>query len=390
MDLCTGILLLLVVRECFRRPDIKLFLKPFIFPLAMMLGYFLVAILGYVFNASPDAHALTNLSKFSWIAVFILFAICFFVEKFNPIELITYYSFVFFIPALYSLNIFINHGTDFLYGRLNYWRVVGLINSATYHAHIGGFILVSFFILLFYTFKKIPFRMKIFATMSFLLIAASTAFTMTRGVWIASALSLLIFLLTWNWKKTLLLLTSSLVFVLFVFNVVAKKNLLIREDSDICRKRLIEVHVNMVTAYPLLGIGYRDNMRDLKPYWPVHESPSCLHLREEGTHAHNQFLNVAATTGLLGLVFFGIIWIYFFGINILLIRQAQKTGNTVLKRWTTTTLILLVYFSLTNMTETDFEYAKVRLPLLIVWGLLMALHSVRRLNLSADTLERSS
>ena len=40
------------------------------FPLIMMIGYFFVAILGYVFNASPEAEALKNLRKFGWICFF--------------------------------------------------------------------------------------------------------------------------------------------------------------------------------------------------------------------------------------------------------------------------------------------------------------------------------
>lgn len=358
------------------------------FPLIMMIGYFVVAILGYVFNASTEAEALKNLSKFGWILVFLTFTMAFSIEKYSFQQLLKFFAIGFLIPALYSLNIFLNNGTDLIYQRPNYWRIIGFINSATYHGHIGGFICITLLLLIFFQIKKINYKFLPLFGAALIAVGASTFFTMTRGVWVSVAASVVLFLFVWNWKKALGIITVATLALCLVIALFVKQNLLLRADSDICRKRLIEVHLDIIKSHPWFGIGYRDNMRDLKPYWP--ETGECLHLRTEGTHAHNQYLNVAATTGLLGFFFFISFWIYFIVQNLRLIVKAKQQNNENLHKWSILTFTLLIYFSLANMTETDFEYGKVRLPMLAVWGCIAAMSFIELRRSEADTPEQFS
>lgn len=392
MDFCIGILTLLVLQKWFspEKAKLKELFKSLKIPLLMMFCYFIVAALGFLFNSNPEAQALISLSKFGWIIIFIVFTAGFYLERFSWEQTLKYFCFAFLLPAIYGFNIFFNNGADLIYEDSKYWRIVGLINSATYHAHIGGFIFVSLFMLQFFTYKNLNIKYKIISSLSLLLIGASTALTLTRGAWISTMCSIILFLFIWNWKKTLGILTVAMVALGLLVFLTNAKSVAARQSSDNCRKKLLEVHLNMVKQYPLLGIGYRDNMRDLKPYWPDNGDRICRNLRNEGTHAHNQYLNVAATTGLLGFMFFMGFWVYFFIINLRLVYSARKTKNANLYRWSISTLILLVYYSLANMTETDFEYGKVRFPLIVVWALIMALNLIQIQRSSADIPEQFS
>ena len=92
---------------------------------------------------------------------------------------------------------------------------------------------------------------------------------------------------------------------------------------DIIKKTCIiskETHWTIFKSHPLLGIGYRDNLRSIKEYWPESEVATCRHLRDNGNHAHNQYMNVLATTGILGFLFFIAFYGYFIILNLQLLK----------------------------------------------------------------------
>jgi O-antigen ligase len=156
-----------------------------------------------------------------------------------------------------------------------------------------------------------------------------------------------------------------MVLAVFLYFKIPVMDYLVRKDGDGCRKLLALVHVEMVKTHPLLGIGYRDNMRQIADYWPEHlRSPNCEWARVEGSQAHNQILNVTGTTGLLGLFSYLGIVIWFFILNIRWYRQDRSDLALVC-------LIAQIYFQMSCLTEISFEFAKIRVLVLMVWALVV-------------------
>jgi O-antigen ligase len=112
-------------------------------------------------------------------------------------------------------------------------------------------------------------------------------------------------------------------------------------------------------------MGYRDNMRNLSDYWPPElNDKECDEFRTEGSQAHNQYLNVAATTGTLGLLFFLTIILYFLSLNVSWFRKEHSLNSLIC-------LTLQVYFLLSCMTEITFEFSKIRYLILGVWAVVI-------------------
>lgn len=137
-------------------------------------------------------------------------------------------------------------------------------------------------------------------------------------------------------------------------------------EGDDIRKQLYEVFWLMFKDHPILGIGYWDQYRQIESYWPRLGLPAD-HFT---SHAHNQFLNTLATTGLVGFFFYLSIIGYFLLINFRLYRSTNDTARKILFL---ACLVTQVEFHLACFTDVTFEYAKLRAIILLVWALLISL-----------------
>lgn len=340
-----------------------------------MAAYFLVAVLGYFFNARPEAEPLFNLSRFTWVLQFLLLAYVVRDLDFKIKRPWFICIFLLFIPAVYGFNIYLNEGhVDFLSPTETYGRIIGLVNSATYHAHIGGFFFViCFAVFLFEALKA--FRKKridnpcelIALGVLALAVLLSVIYAASRGALLATILAVVCFLFmkAKNYLIRLLLVVTMAFGIFMALNIrhaVSGE----RKQSDGCRVALMQVHLNMIKQYPWLGIGYRDNMRNISDYWPesIETSSICEAYKNSGSQAHNQYLNVAATTGILGLLCYLAFTLLLFFWNA---TWWWKTRSTV----AAACLSLQLYFILSCMTEITFEFAKIRYLIIFVWAVVV-------------------
>ena len=336
-----------------------------------MLGYFVVACLGYYFNGRPGADVVFCLTRFSWILL--LYVLTWSMRYIDlQSKSVKVFFYILLLPALYGFNIYFNNGTDILEGKGTEGRIIGIVQSATYHSHIGAFFVVAIFswlYLQYYNSYKTEFKKALFSEKTLHWLVAITVFlsvffSKTRG----ALLSIIICLCLLFWFKhraqflKFVMAPLAVVAVLFVL-FTPVKDFIYRKQGDNCRVVLALVHVEMVKSYPWFGIGYRDNMRQIADFWPERLiTPECDSGRIEGSQAHNQLLNVAATTGLLGLLTYLGIVIYFFIFNI---RWYRKDHSDL----ALTCLLAQVYFQLSCLTEITFEFAKIRVLLLVIWAL---------------------
>lgn len=337
-------------------------------------GYLVTIVLGFIFNSVLQPEWFYVFFKFTWI-----FSLYFFINfyeaiDFDLVKTLKFMGTLVIIPVVGALVIFIQTNSQ---GLPEEFRLLGFVNSATYYAHGNAMLLVFLLNLFLFLYKKISRSWNIMILVSLTLMVISIYFTYTRGIWISLFLStVLMGLVTRNIKKVVAIfsLTFAAVLILFLTSQQFKDRLhhSLSAKANHERVDLFNVNVQMWKEYPLLGIGYGENIRRNREYW---DRPEWNRPAEYITsHAHNQYLNVLSTTGILGFIFFMSFISFFLRKNYLMFK-AESAKNTVSTRYILLHGCLWMQFEflLACLTDVSFEYAKIRILLVLTWALVMAL-----------------
>lgn len=369
MDASTTLLLLFLIYDLFKK---KLLLKN-IKPLGIewaFVGYFAVAVIGLIFNGKPPVPWFFYLSKFNWVLNLYILAYTFNKIDFDYSKWLKYFCIAFILPNLYALiTYFVRY--DYLTHKVIQKGTLGVVNSATYHAHGNSLIFVFFVSLFVFYFKHLSNKLKILCGFSFTLMAASVFFSFTRGIWFASFASLFCLFLIQNKKYAAYFTLSSL----GAFALLSSLSELVRNrvlqlfttNSDYIRLDLIKVHLLMFKEHPWFGIGYWESYRQIADYWPLMGLPQDYF----ESHAHNQIVSVLANTGLIGAFFFAAIVVYFFKQAWSFYRES-KNSNSPFYGLSVACLITLIHFFLACLTDVTFEYAKIRGLLIVTLAALIS------------------
>ncbi len=335
------------------------------------LGYFMVVLLGYYFNASKEAEIGWNLKKFLWIPHLYLFIYSFLNIRISHTRIIKFCSFFFLLPNLYALGSYIV-GYD-LITKIENKRILGLVTSATYHAHANAIVFVFYFACLYFGFNKLSTRMKFFSGLAFILFAASIFLTFTRGIWGSILMSTLLMYSLISFRSSIKLFMMALILGAVCYLSWPQFQERIQHsmsaDKNHQRANLFMVNYKIWRDYPLLGIGYGENQRRNREYWDMLMLPDGYII----SHAHNQYLNVMATTGVFGLFFFLFIFSFFLKKTWYLLKQTQKKFNPFRYTILFACLWAQVEFILACLTDVSFEYAKIRSLIVFVWALVIAI-----------------
>lgn len=337
------------------------------------LAYFLVACCGFIFNATNDAPWTQALSKFVWFFHLYILIFAFRQVRFNRQYLVQYLSVAFLFPSLYSFTGYIN-GYDPITQRENS-RVMGLVNSATYHAHGNALIFVFFAAIMLFAWKSFSIKWRCIAFTCLGLMGLSILLTFTRGIWLSIFFSTLLMLFLYDARKVLAVVIATGVFVGGAyfswpqFRERIHHSTSTSENSE--RLNLFKVNVQIWEEYPLLGIGYGENLRRNREYWDRPE----WHMPKDyiTSHAHNQFLNVMATTGILGLIPFVWIFAFFVRKNWRLLRKTSHEETPLRYAVVFGCLWAQIEFILGCLSDVSFEYAKIRALILVIWALVVAI-----------------
>jgi hypothetical protein len=181
LDICTTLMCLHMIYDYFKTPENFKKMKRIGIEWAFA-AYFVVVLLGFYFNASPDAEVAASLAKFSWVINLYIYIYAFSRIEMSPQKLICFFAFAFLLPNAYALATYFA-GFDFLTQNYTH-RIIGLVNSATYHAHANAVLLVFMAAVLWLCREKISRRLFIFSFVSLLIFALSVFLTHTRGIWL--------------------------------------------------------------------------------------------------------------------------------------------------------------------------------------------------------------
>lgn len=337
-----------------------------------IICYIIVIILGYIFNASPEAEHGRHLFKFMWVPTLFIFIYSLSKIEFTITKILSYFGLAFLIPNIYTVESYIS-GTDILTQK-TIIRAVGMVGSATYHAHSNAIVFVVYCAFIYFSFGKINKHLKALSLAAATLFFFSIFITMTRGVWFSLLASASCMYGLISYKKTLKIL--AVVAVLFVIAFTTwpgfrqRLNIAHKLNSPSERVTLLNVNFQMWGEYPWLGIGYGENQRRNREYWdrPEWNMPEDYII----SHAHNQLVNVMATTGVIGLFFFLFIFIFFVKKNWQML-QNEKDKNSLRYMMIFACMWGQVEFIFSCMSDITFEYAKIRTLFLFVWAALIAL-----------------
>lgn len=347
--------------------------KPYLFEIGLIL-YILSICIGFVYYKTDLSAAISSLAKFSWIINFYIFYWYFKTNKPNSKTLALFFILSFLIPNIYAIATFF-YNYDFIqFVQLKDRRVIGLLNSATYHAHANALIFAFFSSYSFFKFNELSRKLKIAYLISSLIMGLSIFFTMTRGPILSLFLVFMFFIFKQSKKMFLYTLTISLISFSILYtqtNLIKNRvaQTIDKSQIDNVRVNLFKVHIEMIKDSPILGIGYTSPLNHTRGWWHT------LNLPEDyfDSHAHNQLLNVWATTGILGLISFCLFYFWFFIKNIQLIRLFRKQNSQELYYIAVACLVTQSEYIIANFTDIGFEYSKIRTLILIVWALVLAL-----------------
>lgn len=337
-------------------------------------SYLMVVIAGFVFNAVSAAPWQESLIKFTWMLNIYILVYAFSKMSYDIEKILKIMAVLILPPTIYSL-ISYYIGVDLITG-IDNSRITGLVNSATYHAHGNAVIFVFFAALLTFVYQKLSRPWLILCLTSFSLLGTSIFLTLTRGIWLSIAVSTIVMVSMIRWKRAI----QTLGFLVLLFGVLFMGFSALREraaipvsqDGSISQRLdLINVNLQMWREHPWLGIGHGENLRRNREYW---DRPEWNKPPEYITsHAHNQFLNVLSTTGILGFISFMSFFTFFLWKNFKLLRKAShnKTSKNYILLFAC--LWAQIEFWLACLTDVSFEYAKIRALLIMVWALVIAL-----------------
>lgn len=381
LDICTTLMFGHMVYDYFKAPENFKKIKWIGIEWAFGL-YFLVVLLGFYFNAAPDADIKNSLLKFSWVINLYIYIYAFSRLAVVPRQVIYFFSLAFLLPNIYGLVTYFV-GFDFMTQNYTH-RIIGLVNSATYHAHAGAVLLVFMAAVLWHWRSQVSQRFLIFSVLSLIVFALSVFLTHTRGIWLSVFFSS-IFCLGFINRKVMfgfIILAFIVVAGAYVFSPRFKERIHqtnVEQNSE--RINLLKLNVEIWREYPLLGIGYGENLRRNREYW---DKPHWNMPEDYITsHAHNQFLNVLSTTGVFGLFFFCVFFFYFIRLNWRLFKSlSREESGSVKFVLAFACLWAQLEFFLACLTDVSFEYAKIRALLIFVWALVV--------NLKYDGLQTDS
>lgn len=331
------------------------------------LGYFIVAVISIAVNAM-DPKPWIVLKRFDWVAHFYLMVWAFSYVTVDLKKWFRFFCWAFVLPNLYAIWAYW-YGVEIFSGTVDSDRVVGLVHSATFHSHASAVILIFFGTLFGYLFNQLSVRERAFGAFCVFAMFMSVFLTMTRGIWFSVAVSTLFVLgalsIRWvAWGAVAMAALCSLGLQVSSALQARVDEFLVAGESTTLRTYLMKINLMMIHDYPFFGVGYWDQYRRMKTYWPRLGFPTNYFM----SHAHNEFIHTFATVGLFGFFFYVAFAGYFLVENT---RLFLKAPTKEVKMLLLACLASQVEFHVACLTDITFEYFKIRVLLLLVWALVI-------------------
>lgn len=352
----------------YKNKEFSEFIKKFE-PAILWVIWIFVLVMGLFINVGfSNSNAWNEALEFRWILTFLsLIYLSHKFFNFNNNQQRTILSFL--SPIVLCMNI----AAIVIYLIKSEGRAGGMMNSIMPFSHNLGMLFCFYFFLVlnthFKSLKKLDYvHLLIVLTAGFLLVV-----TLTRGVWIGSAVGILFSAFIINRKvftKVFLGLVVISVVVLAtqpkIYNrFFGKTESEATSNSE--RMALWKGNFRIIQDYPIWGVGYQQNKHHLRKYYDEFGFPPGQRI----SHAHNQYLQNWGGTGTLGLICY---LAFLFFLLKPVIQSTSKLPDAD-KYFQLGLLAALVCFLIGGLTEANFNIAKNRMLFLLIaaWAYSIAL-----------------
>lgn len=323
-------------------------------------------LLGYLVNGNLGKKQLNEILDFRWILA--VYALAFLIRRveFHPRFL---WGVFLAMAAIYVLDLQMYPDLyNPRYG-VELPRISGFFENPNDLAHSNLlFSLIIFSALLNESFEKSSRRRIIFSFFSVLSFFV-TFFTYTRSAWFGTAVGALIILMGLYRKRAFASIISGIaVFALvFAFNLgnLKKRTLETFSTHNSTSERLVlwKTHLLIFRENPITGLGYYENVRQIQRYYDRLHVPDT----QIKGHAHNQYINFLAGTGIIGFLIYMSIWAWFIYKNV-----QQVLGHPGKERWLQWGCLGgQIGFLIAGIGECNFEMSISRYVLLVIWSIVL-------------------
>jgi O-antigen ligase len=336
------------------------------------LPFAIAVVLSFLFSDSSFDQALAVLAELKWI--FTLYALVVLLERSDDLErAFRPYLWVLGVCCLYALAIpFL--GFDPLRGQ-NTLQVIpggvrtgGFLGQAIVFAHSYSFPLTILWGLLILSLR---WNQKILlpTLVVFILNSLAILFSFTRGVWLALAAALTTSAFIYRKSLGIAIVATGVVLVAGLYFLWPDFQNRIHyglQGGDQERVWIWRANLAMWNDSPIFGVGYGQNTDLLPAYYKQVGAPENLLV----SHAHNQYLNVLAGAGIIGLLGYLLFQGYFLILSLktyLKIPEREYFEKGLLLGCVTAH----ISFLLGGLTESNYEHSKIKYCLALVWALVV-------------------
>lgn len=128
-------------------------------------------------------------------------------------------------------------------------------------------------------------------------------------------------------------------------------------ENEASRFYIWDNALTMIKQNPIFGVGQGNFYSQFEKNMQGHR----IH-----THAHNDFLHIAATAGIPGFIFFSAIWVILFRLIFIGLRKNLLISKY--KNFMIGGLLGAIAFLITSLTEATFADEEVRQMLMLIWA----------------------
>ena len=214
-------------------------------------------------------------------------------------------------------------------------------------------------------------RRRLVASSVFVLAAAALLLSLTRSAWVGMAVSAVVSVALLR-RKLVLPLLAGMVLLVFLLPAPLRHRVTTIWDlsyrTNVHRLELMRGGSRIFLDHPVVGVG----TRDLAGLYDRYKPPGAVTVFG---HMHNIFLQVAVTTGVLGLAAFCFMFVMFFRLLAAVLRLDLPPPE---RAWAAGSAGAVAGFVASGLFEWNFGDAEVVTLLYIIIGMNLALFRIHR------------